>query len=109
MSNHQIDNLINTNLLGVYYGLYGAPKLLNEGAPICVISSVSAYRPEVDEPLYAALKTGVMSLVRSFGMKYAGKYRVFGVAPGFCKTNLGGQDGKIPQELIDKVPVNFSC
>ena len=97
--------LVKVNLLGVYYGLISAFGLLNEGASICCVSSVSAVKPEPDEPLYSATKSGVSSLVRSFGMKYIKKYRVFGVELGFCgPTKLGG-GGELPKELFDKIPI----
>lgn len=97
--------LVKTNLFGVYYGLVKAPELLSPHSPVCVVSSVSAHRCDPDEPLYAASKAGVSSLVRSFGKRYATSHRVFGVAFGFCKTNLGNQNGHISQQLKDKVPV----
>ena len=97
--------LVKNNLFGVYYGLVKAPELLSPHAPICVISSVSAHRSDPDEPLYAASKAGVSSLVRSFGKKYASSFRVFGLAFGFCKTNLGDQKGRIAKQLVNKVPV----
>ena len=97
--------LVKVNLLGVYYGLISAPSLLYEKAPICCVSSVSAVKSEPDEPLYASTKAGVSSLVRSFGMEYIKKYRVFGVEPGFCgPTKLGG-GGELPKELADKIPL----
>ena len=99
------EHLIKTNLFGVYYGLVKAPQLLSPHSPICVISSVSAHRSDPDEPLYAASKAGVSSFVRSFGKRYASAFRVFGVALGFCKTNLGKQMGKISPELVNKVPI----
>ena len=99
------EHLIKTNLFGVYYGLVKAPLLLSPHSPICVISSVSAHRCDPDEPFYAASKAGVSSLVRSYGKRYASSHRVFGVAFGFCKTNLGDQNGHISQQLLDKVPV----
>lgn len=97
--------LVKTNLFGVYYGLVRAHQLLRPHSSICVISSVSAHRSDPDEPLYAASKAGVSSLVRSFGKRYASSFRVFGVAFGFCMTNLGDQKGRISQQLLDKVPV----
>jgi NAD(P)-dependent dehydrogenase (short-subunit alcohol dehydrogenase family) len=97
--------LVKTNLFGVYYGLVRAPELLFPQSPVCVLSSVSAHKSDQDEPLYAASKAGVSSLVRSFGRKYASCLRVFGVAFGFCKTNLGNQKGRISPELVHKVPI----
>lgn len=99
------EHLIKTNLFGVYYGLVKAPQLLSRHSPVCVISSISAYRADSHEPLYAGSKASASSLVRSFGIKYASLLRVFGVALGFCKTSLGGQKGRIPRALINQVPM----
>lgn len=97
--------IVATNLLGVYYGLYAAPAILREGGVVVVTASVSAYKPDVMMPLYGATKAACVSLVQSFGLKYAGKYRVFAVSPGFVSPTGFGGGGESPKELVGKIPV----
>lgn len=101
-------NLVNSNILGTYYGLYYARNLLKKGSVICVISSNAAYTADTSSPLYHASKSAVSSLVHSFSLIYSGLYRVFGVCPGLVPTNIGGTEGKVPQELVSRVPVRRS-
>jgi len=98
------EELVRTNLLGVYYGLHYTDKLLRVGGLVVVTSSVAAYRPQPDTPLYDATKAAVSSLVKSFALKFDGNYRVIGIAPGFVNTRLGGQE-EVPEHLIEQVPL----
>jgi len=97
--------LIQTNLMGVYYGLYLAPKLLAKGSPICVISSNAAYTADIFSPLYHASKAAVSSLSHSFALIYAPEFRIFSVSPGLVRTNLGGSGGNLPVSMVEKIPV----
>ena len=98
------EELVRTNLLGVYYGLHYAGKLLRVGGLVVVTSSVAAYRPQPDTPLYDATKAAVSSMIKSFALKFDGNYRVIGIAPGFVNTRLGGQE-EVPEHLIEQVPL----
>ena len=98
------EELVRTNLLGVYYGLHYADKLLRVGGLVVVTSSVAAYRPQPDTPLYDATKAAVSSMIKSFALKFDGNYRVIGIAPGFVNTRLGGQE-EVPEHLIEQVPL----
>lgn len=99
-------DLVNTDLLGVYYGLHYAQKWMKKGGVVVVVTSSSAYKiSPLQPPLYGAVKRALVYLIESYGIRNAGKFRVIGVAPGFCPTGLGGSDGTIPQELLDTIPV----
>jgi len=98
------EELVRTNLLGVYYGLHYTDKLLRVGGLVVVTSSVAVYRPQPDTPLYDATKAAVSSMIKSFALKFDGNYRVIGIAPGFVNTRLGGQE-EVPEHLIEQVPL----
>jgi NAD(P)-dependent dehydrogenase (short-subunit alcohol dehydrogenase family) len=97
--------LVTTNILGTYYGLYYAHYLLEDGSPICVVSSNAAYTANKDSPLYHSSKAALSSLTHSFSLIYAKRFRVFGVCPGLVPTNIGNSGGVVPPELIEQVPI----
>lgn len=99
------EELLKTNVLGVYFGLFFAQKLVKEGGVICAIGSNAAFFPDANSPLYHGSKAAVCSLVKSFALRYGKRYRIFSVCPGLVPTNLGGSGGKIPKELIETVPL----
>jgi len=67
------------------------------------IASISGISGEVDYPMYAALKAGVINLTKSFAKKWNGEVRVNSISPGFFNTNLF--TGDTPSELIDMIPM----
>jgi len=97
--------VINTNLLGVYYPLHNLESLLKEGGVCAVTASSAAYHSSPEHPLYSAVKTAVVELVKSYTKIYNGKYRLFAVSPGLTLTNLGDQNYQIPEEVINNVPL----
>ena len=98
-------DIVNVNFRGVYYALRNLPDLLVPGGSCWVTSSSCAYNSSVEHPMYAASKTAACELVKSFAKAYDGKYKVNAILPGFVATNLGGQHGKIPSELLQSVPL----
>lgn len=83
--------MLETNVLGVYYGLEFAERLLKEGSVIGVIGSVAGVLPQPDIVLYRATKAAVRMLAVAYARKYVRKYRVVCVHPGYVKdTKLGG-------------------
>ena len=98
-------DIVNINFMGVYYALRNLNDLLAVGGTCWVTSSSCAYNSSVDHPLYAASKTAACELVKSFAKLYNGKYKVNAILPGFVATNLGGQQGSIPRELLEAVPL----
>jgi len=83
--------VLETNVLGVYYGLALADELMEEGGVIGVIGSVAGVVPQADLPLYRATKAAVRMLALSYAKKYIGRYRVVCISPGYVRdTGLGG-------------------
>jgi len=98
--------MLETNVLGVYYGLALADELVNEGGVIGVIGSVAGTVPQVDVPLYRATKAAVRMLASSYAKKYVSKYRVVCINPGYVKdTQLGGgSDEEFVREVEKWLP-----
>jgi NADP-dependent 3-hydroxy acid dehydrogenase YdfG len=67
--------MLETNVLGVYYGLALADGLVNEGGVIGVVGSVAGIVPQVDIPLYSATKAAVRMLALSYAKKYDSVYK----------------------------------
>lgn len=94
-------DILDTNVLGVYYGLYFCPELLQERGTVVVVSSVSAHLPETDIPLYGASKAAVNYLGWVFSIKYRSKYRVLVISPGYVSpTRLGGVPEEEAEEFV---------
>jgi NADP-dependent 3-hydroxy acid dehydrogenase YdfG len=98
--------MLETNVLGVYYGLALADGLVNEGGVIGVIGSVAGIVPQVDIPLYSATKSAVRMLVLSYAKKYVSKYRVVCINPGYVKDMQlgGGSDEEFVREVEKWLP-----
>jgi NAD(P)-dependent dehydrogenase (short-subunit alcohol dehydrogenase family) len=98
--------ILETNVLGVYYGLALAEHLVNDGGVIGVIGSVAGIVPQVDIPLYSATKSAVRTLALSYAKKYWDRYRVVCINPGFVRdTGLGGgSDENFIKEVEKKLP-----
>lgn len=99
--------LMRINLEAVYHLCtdFVDKGLLRAGSSIVNIASVSGIKCEPDSPIYAATKAGVISLTKSFAMKWV-KFgiRVNAISPGFIGgTNLC--EGEAPAELIDTIPM----
>ena len=101
-------DIVNINFRGVYYALRNLPDLLINSGSCWVTSSSCAYNSSIDHPLYAASKTAACELVKSFAKLYNGQYKINAILPGFVSTNLGGQQGQIPKELLENVPLRRS-
>jgi len=92
--------MVNTNLMGVYYGCRLAKKYVRPGGLVINIASVAGIKPEPENPLYTAIKAGVIHMTKSFA-KGTDKIRFVSISPGIVKTNL--VPGNIPPELLENV------
>jgi NAD(P)-dependent dehydrogenase (short-subunit alcohol dehydrogenase family) len=98
--------MLETNVLGVYYGLALAEELIEDGGVIGVIGSVAGVVPQVDIPLYSATKAAVRMLALSYARRCLRKCRVVCINPGYVKdTGLGGgSDEKFVKEVEEWLP-----
>ena len=96
--------MVHLNLVAVWHLSTSMYPMIQEGeGQIINIASVSGIKGDVECPLYAATKAGVINLTKSLAMAYCPGVRVNCISPGFYNTNL--VPGPAPQELIDGVPL----
>jgi NAD(P)-dependent dehydrogenase (short-subunit alcohol dehydrogenase family) len=81
--------VVQTNLLGSFYGLKHASRAMNDGGSIVLTSSISAVSGTPFEGLYGATKAGVSALARSAAVDLGPRgIRVNAVQPGPTWTDL---------------------
>jgi NAD(P)-dependent dehydrogenase (short-subunit alcohol dehydrogenase family) len=81
--------VVQTNLLGTFYGLKHAPAYLNDGGSVVLTSSISAVSGTPFEGLYGATKAAVSALARSAAVDLGPRgIRVNAVQPGPTWTEL---------------------
>jgi NAD(P)-dependent dehydrogenase (short-subunit alcohol dehydrogenase family) len=92
--------VVNVNLLGVFWGLKHGPKHMNDGGSIVVTSSISAVAGTSFEALYGATKAGVSSLARSGAIDLGKRgIRVNAVQPGPTWTDMN----PMPERFLEIV------
>jgi NAD(P)-dependent dehydrogenase (short-subunit alcohol dehydrogenase family) len=81
--------VVQTNLLGAFYGLKHGSAHMNDGGSIVLTSSISAVSGTPFEGLYGATKAGVSALARSAAVDLGPRgIRVNAVQPGPTWTDL---------------------
>jgi NAD(P)-dependent dehydrogenase (short-subunit alcohol dehydrogenase family) len=81
--------VVETNLLGTFWGLKHAPPLMSDGGSIVITSSISAVMGTSFEGLYGATKAGVSSLARSAAIDLGSRgIRVNAIQPGPTWTDM---------------------
>ena len=81
--------VVQTNLLGTFYGLKHAPAHMNDGGSVVLTSSISAVIGTPFEGLYGATKAAVSALARSAAVDLGPRgIRVNAVQPGPTWTAL---------------------
>lgn len=107
MSTGEWQDVIDTNLTGVFNSCKAAVEHLNEGASIINVASLSAVTGFFGQANYASAKAGVMTLTKVLSRELArGKTRVNAIAPGVVNTEMGES---IPEEnrkvMLSNVPL----
>jgi NAD(P)-dependent dehydrogenase (short-subunit alcohol dehydrogenase family) len=83
------ENVIHTNLSGVFFTVNSAAPLLNDNGSIILNGSVHNYLGQAGVAAYAATKGGLLSMARSIAADLAPRnIRVNVVAPGATKTPI---------------------
>lgn len=85
-----IDNIINTNLLGpIYLTRHILPNMLSTGGNIINISSIWGETGAACEVLYSSSKGGINLFTKALAKEYAmSDIRVNGIAPGVIDTDM---------------------
>jgi NAD(P)-dependent dehydrogenase (short-subunit alcohol dehydrogenase family) len=90
--------VVETNLLGTFYGLKHAPAHMRDGGSIVITSSVAADMASPFEGLYGATKAGVSSLARSAAIDLGSRgIRVNAVQPGPTWTDMN----PMPERMLE--------
>jgi NAD(P)-dependent dehydrogenase (short-subunit alcohol dehydrogenase family) len=90
--------LVDTNLLGVYWCLKHGPPRMNDGGSIVLTSSIAAVLGTSFEGLYGATKAAVSSLARSAAIDLGPRgIRVNAVQPGPTWTDMN----PMPEGLLE--------
>lgn len=103
MTEEQFDSVIAVNLKGVWNmtKLIGPHMQKNKSGSIINISSVVGFYGNIGQCNYAASKSGVIGMTKSWAKEFSRNnsyVRVNAIAPGYCKTDMLKD---IPQKLID--------
>jgi NAD(P)-dependent dehydrogenase (short-subunit alcohol dehydrogenase family) len=112
MTPEQWDNVLNTNLKGLFFVCQSVGKrMANQGGGTIInIASINGIVPFPDILAYSVSKAGVISLGKSLAADWA-KYgiRVNTIAPGAIPTDLNREALKTPgrkEAIIAKTPLN---
>ena len=108
MSQQEWQDVIDTNLTGVFNSNKAAVEHLSEGGAIINVASLSAVTGFFGQANYASAKAGVITLTKVLSRELARKnIRVNAVAPGVVNTEMGES---IPEEnrkaMLMNVPLN---
>lgn len=104
MTENQFDEVINTNLKGVYniVKLVGPHMEEMNNGNIITISSIVGEFGNIGQVNYAASKAGVIGMTKTWAKEFARKgknVRVNAVAPGYVMTDMLNT---VPKEILEK-------
>lgn len=107
MSQQEWQDVIDTNLTGVFNSCKAAVDALSDGGAIVNVASLSAVTGFFGQANYASAKAGVMTLTKVLSKELARRnIRVNAVAPGVVDTEMGQS---IPEEnrkaMLQMVPL----
>jgi len=95
------DKVISVNLTGVFYCTQTAAKIMLEQGSGCIlnVSSVVGVYGNIGQTNYAATKSGVIGMTKSWAKELGPKgIRVNAIAPGFIVSDM---TAKVPQKVLD--------
>ena len=103
MTDEQWEAVINVNLKGVFNLTrhFGPHMQANKGGSIINISSIVGEYGNIGQANYAASKSGVIGMTKTWAKEFAmkgGNVRVNAIAPGYIMTDILKT---VPQELLD--------
>ncbi len=107
MSGQEWQDVIDTNLTGVFNSCKAAVEKLADGGAIVNVASLSAVTGFFGQANYAAAKAGVVTLTKVLSKELARKrIRVNAIAPGVVNTEMGES---IPEEnkqvMLTNIPL----
>ncbi len=103
------DNLMTSNVKGVFFSIQKSLPLLNTGGSIIINSSSAWMKGLPNVTVYAATKAAVRSFARGFAAELLEKQvRVNVVSPGAIHTPIFDRTGGVPKEAIPQLKENFT-
>ena len=108
MGKEDIDNIINTNLLGaMYLSKHAIGHMLNNGGSIINISSMWGDVGASCETVYSSSKGGLNLFTKALAKEMApSKIRVNGISPGVIETDMNSFLSKEDREsLEEEIPI----
>ncbi len=100
----EFKKVIDTNLIGTFIVTKYASKLITNGSIINISSTDgidTCYKEEMD---YAASKSGIISLTKTFAKEFAPNIRVNAVAPGWIDTDMNkDMSNEFKKQEIEKI------
>mmetsp|Transcript_1864 Transcript_1864/g.5461 ORF Transcript_1864/g.5461 Transcript_1864/m.5461 type:complete len:330 (-) Transcript_1864:1334-2323(-) len=109
MKPDQWDDVINTNLSGVFYATQAATKIMmkKRTGRIINITSVVGLSGNAGQANYSAAKAGVIGLTKTVAREYAGRnITVNAVAPGFIASDMTANiDPKYEEGILKNIPL----
>ncbi|UMZ72582.1 3-oxoacyl-ACP reductase FabG [Natranaerofaba carboxydovora] len=106
ISNEQWNKVLEINLTGVFNCTKTVSQVMTEkeSGVIINVSSVVGIYGNVGQTNYAATKSGVIGMTKTWAKELGKKgVRVNAVAPGFIKTNM---TAKVPEKILNKMEQN---
>ena len=106
VNENNFDDVMGTNIKGVFFTLQKFVPILSPGASVIIISSVAAYSaPGIGHTVYSATKAAINSLVHSISFELAPKgIRVNAICPGPIETPVFGKVG-LSEEALQQMSV----
>ncbi len=107
MTDEQFDEVINTNLKGVFNTTKSCLEYFSEtmNKRIISISSVVALYGNFGQTNYVAAKAGVIGMTKTWARELGSKgFTANAIAPGFTRTPMVEA---MPQEILDKMASNI--
>lgn len=102
MTEQDFDDVIDTNLKGVFLCLKNVSKIMlkQKSGKIINISSVVGVRGNAGQVNYSASKAGIIGMTKSLAKELASRgITVNAVAPGFIETDM---TAKLPEAVIEE-------
>ena len=84
--NQNIKEIVNLNLLSIYFFVNNSKSILNKRCLLIFLSSISAYKGSYD-PFYSSTKSALIGLTKSIAKNNSPNVKCLCVAPGLIKDS----------------------